>query len=117
MWHSRYLIVTVLGCTIHPRPSVHLRCYSRRIVWTKILPSSRVTCAAPRDSVEQGVQLPPEEDTAAKPVVSVATFTKNTNFKFNTKIRSGLIEADDNNAISMVLYADTVFPDRVCLKW
>ena len=72
--------------------------------------TSRVTCAAPLDSVEQGMHLSPEEDTA-KLVVSVAIFPKNTNFKFITRIRTGLVEADD-----VVLNADTIFPDRVYLK-
>ena len=41
--------------------------------------TSRVTFAAPQDSVDQGVHVSPEEDTA-KPVESVAIFPKSTNF-------------------------------------
>ena len=37
-------------------------------------------------------------------------------FGFITMIRTGLIEADDDNAINLVLNADTIFPDRVYLK-
>ena len=75
--------------------------------------TSRITYAAPRDSVKQGVHLSPEEDTANL-VVSVAIFPKDTNFI--TKLRSGLLETDDNNAINLDLNADTIFPDRVYLK-
>ena len=65
----------------------------------------RVTYAAPRDSVEQGVHLSPEEDTA-KPVVSVAIFPKDTNFI--TKICAGHLEVDRSNATNLVLNADTI---------
>ena len=78
--------------------------------------TSRVTCAAPRDSVEQGVHLSPEEDTA-KPVVSVAIFPKNTNFI--TKIRNGLLETDDNDinlGLNGGVNASTISSDRVYLK-
>ena len=75
--------------------------------------TSRVTYAAPRDYVEQGVHLSPEEDTP-NPVVSVAIFPKDTNFI--TKICSDHLEADGNNAINLVLNADTIFPDRIYLK-
>ena len=57
--------------------------------------------------------LSPEEDTA-KPVVSVAIFPEHTNC--TTKIRTGLLETDDDNAISLDLSADTIFSDRVYLK-
>ena len=78
----------------------------------------RITCAALRDPDEQGVHLSPEEaqEDTAKPIASVAIFPKNTNFKFITKISTGLIKADDDNAINFVLNADTVFPDPVYLK-
>ena len=46
----------------------------------------------------------------------VAIFPKNTNFKFITKICTCLIEDNDDNAINIVLDADTIFPDRVHLK-
>ena len=59
------------------------------------------------------MHLSPEQHTA-KPVVSVAIFPKNTNFI--TKIRTGLLKTDDNNAINLDLNADTIFPDRVYLK-
>ena len=75
--------------------------------------TSRVAYEAPRDSVEQGVQLSPEEDTA-KRVLSVAIFPKDTNFI--TKICTGHLEADGNNAVNLNLNADTIFPDRVYLK-
>ena len=52
------------------------------------------------------MNLSPEEDTAnLKPAVSAAIFTKNTNFRFITKIHTGLIEADDDNAINLALDA------------
>ena len=73
--------------------------------------TSRVTYAAPRDSMEQGVHLSQEDDTA-KPVISVVILPKDTNFI--TKIRTRLIEADDDNAINF--NANTIFPDRVYLK-
>ena len=75
--------------------------------------TSRVTYAAPRDSVEQGVHLSLEEDTA-KLFVSVAIFPMNTNLL--TKISTFLLETDDNNTINLDLNADTIFPDRVYLK-
>ena len=75
--------------------------------------TSRIICAAPRDSVEQGMHLSPEEDTA-KPVVLVAIFPKNTTFI--TKIRTSLLETDDSNAIKLDLNAETIFSDRVYLK-
>ena len=77
--------------------------------------TSRVTCAGPRDSVEQGVHLSPEEDTA-KPVVSarVAIFPKNTNFI--TKMCAGLLETDDDNVINLDLDANTIFQDRIYIK-
>ena len=75
--------------------------------------TSRVTYAAPRDSVEQGVHLSPEEDTA-KAVVSVAIFLKDANFIM--KICNCHLEADGDNAINLVPNADTIFPDRVYLK-
>ena len=59
------------------------------------------------------MHISPEEDTA-KPVVSAAIFPKHTNFI--TKIRTGLLETDDNNAINLDINADTIFPDRVYLK-
>ena len=74
----------------------------------------RVTCAAPRDSVEQDVHLKTEENTG-KPAESVAIFLKNTNFRVSTKIFPCLIETDDDNAINLDLNADTIFPDRVYL--
>ena len=72
--------------------------------------TSRVTYAAPRDSVEQCAHIASEEDTAM-PVVSVAIFPAHTNF--TTKIRTGLIETDDDNRINLDLNADTTFSDRV----
>ena len=77
--------------------------------------TSRISCAAPRDSVEQGVHLSPGEDTA-RPVVSVAIFLKNTNFI--ATILAGLLETDDDNTVNLRLdiNADTFFPDRVYLK-
>ena len=75
--------------------------------------TSRVTYAAPRDSVEQGANILPEED-IAKSVVSVAIFPEHTSFI--TKIRTDLLETDDDNAINLDLNADTIFPDRVHLK-
>ena len=45
-----------------------------------------------------------------------AIFPENTNFKFITKIHTGLIEADDNNAINLVLNAETIFPYWIYLK-
>ena len=59
------------------------------------------------------MHLSPEQHTA-KTVVSVAIVPKNTNFI--TKIRTVLLETDDNNAINLNLNANTVFPDRVYLK-
>ena len=83
--------------------------------------TSSVTYAAPRDSVEQGTLILPEEDTAKPvasvaifPVASVAIFPERTNFF--AKIRTGLLETDDDNALSLGLNADTVFSDRVYLK-
>ena len=52
--------------------------------------TSRVTYAAPKDSVEQGAHIASEEDTAM-PVVSVAIFPAHTNF--TTKIRTGLLDS------------------------
>ena len=75
--------------------------------------TSRVTYGAPRDSLEQGVHIASEKDTAM-PVVSVAIFLAHTNF--NTKTRTGLLETDDHNAINLDLNADTIFPDRIYLK-
>ena len=75
--------------------------------------TSRVIYATPRDSVEHSIHPSPEEDTA-KSVVSVAIFLKNTNFI--TKIRAGLLETGDDNAINHDLNADTILPDRVYLK-
>ena len=72
--------------------------------------TSSVIYAAPRDSVEQGAHIASEED-VAKPVVSVAIFPEHTNF--TTKIRTGLLETDDDKAINLDLNADTIFPDRV----
>ena len=46
--------------------------------------------------------------------MSVARFPKDTNFI--TEIRTGLIEAVDDNAINLDLNADTIVPDRVRLK-
>ena len=74
--------------------------------------TSIVTKAAPRDSVEQGVRSSPED--TAKPVELVAIFPKNTNFI--TKIRTSLLESDDDNAVNLDLNADTIFPDRTYLK-
>ena len=54
--------------------------------------TSRVTYAAPRDSVEQGAHIASEKDTAMS-VVSVAIFLAHTNF--NTKTRAGLLESRD----------------------
>ena len=67
----------------------------------------RVTYPAPQDS-EQGVHFSPEEDTA-KPVVSVAISPKYTNFI--TKICTGHLEADGDNAINLVLNSDSLFLD------
>ena len=51
----------------------------------------------------------------AQPVViSVAMFPKNTNFI--TKIRTCILEADDDNVIDLDLNAYTIFPDRIYLK-
>ena len=49
-------------------------------------------------------------------VVSVPIFPAHTNF--NTKIRTGLLETDDDNTINIDLNADTTFPDqtRIYLK-
>ena len=93
---------------VHPRPSNHPRYHSRRRLWPKLLRES-----APRDPVGQGVHISPEVDTA-KPVVPVAIFPRNTNFA--TKIRNGLLETKDNNAIKPDLNANTIFPERVYLK-
>ena len=75
--------------------------------------TSRVTYAAPRDSVEQGAHIASEKDTAM-PVVSVAVFLALTNF--NTKTRNGLLETDDDIDINLDLNADTTFLDRIYLK-
>ena len=56
--------------------------------------TSRVTYAAPRDSVEQGVHLSPEEDTA-KPVVPVAIFPKDTNII--TQICSNFVPVSESS--------------------
>ena len=45
------------------------------------------------------------------PVASVAIFPAHTNF--TTKIHTGLLEIDDNNAINLDFNADTTFPDRM----
>ena len=97
-------------------PSATLKS-STVLLWQELVDkdTSRVSGAAIRDSVEQGVHLSPEEDTA-KPAVSVAIFPKNTNFKFITQICTGLIEANDDNAINLVLNPDIIFSDRVYLK-
>ena len=58
------------------------------------------------------MHLPPKKDTA-KPVASVAIFPKPENTNFISKIRTCLLENDDNNAI---LKANTIFPDQVYLK-
>ena len=72
-----------------------------------------VKYATPRDAVEQGVHLSPEEDTA-KPVVLLAIFPKDT--IFIAKVRTSLLETDDDNAINLNLNANTIFPDRVYHK-
>ena len=64
-------------------------------------------------SVEQGAHIASEEDTAM-PVVSVAIFQAHTNF--NTKICTGLLETDDDNAIKLDLNVNTIFQDRIYLK-
>ena len=48
------------------------------------------------------------------PVLSVAIFPKNTNFI--AKIRTGLLETDDGNAVNLDTNADAIFPDRVYVK-
>ena len=48
------------------------------------------------------------------PVVSVAIFSEHKNF--TTKIRTCLLQTDDDNAINLDLNADTIFSDRVYLK-
>ena len=68
--------------------------------------TSRVNYAAPRDSVEQGAHIASQEDTAM-PVVLIAIFPAHTNF--TTKIRTGLIATEDDNAINLDLNADTIF--------
>ena len=75
--------------------------------------TSRFTYAAPRVSVEQGAHIASEEDTAMH-VVSVPIFPAHTNF--NTKIRTGLLETDDDNAINLDFNVDTIFADRIYLK-
>ena len=75
--------------------------------------TSRVTYAAPRDSVEQGVP-PSLEEATAKLVALVAIFPKKTNFI--TKISTDLLETDDDNTINLDLNADTIFPDRIYMK-
>ena len=77
--------------------------------------TSRVAecCATPRDSIEQGVHILPEED-KAKPVVLVTIFPKNTDFV--RKIRIALIDTDDDNANNLVRTADTIFLDSVYLQ-
>ena len=74
----------------------------------------RVTYAAPRDSIDQGVHLSPGEDTA-KPLILVDIFPKDTNFM--TKICTCLLETDEYSAINLYLNANTIIPDRVYLKW
>ena len=69
--------------------------------------TSRVTCAAPRDSVEQGTHMSLEED-KAKPVVSVAIFQAQEQTNFITKICAGHLEVDRSNATNLVLNADTI---------
>ena len=73
----------------------------------------RVTYAAPRDSIDQGVHLSPGEDTA-KPLILVDIFPKDTNFM--TKICTCLLETDEYSAINLYLNANTIIPDRVYLK-
>ena len=75
--------------------------------------TSRVTYSAPRDSVDQGAHIASEEDTAM-PAVSVTIFPAHTDF--TAKIRTDLLETDDNNAMNLDLNTDTIFPDRVYLK-
>ena len=73
--------------------------------------TSRFIYAVPRDSVdsvEQGVHILSEDDTANS-VVSVTIFPKNTNFI--TKIRNSLNKADDDNANNLVLNADIIISD------
>ena len=115
--HYFQAVVRYYGLRTGPRPiRDNLRYYSRTNSQEPVdEDTSRVTFAAPRYPVEQGVDLSPEKD-IAKPVVSVSIFPKNTNFI--TNIRTGLIEADDDNAINLASdpNADTIFPDRVYLK-
>ena len=86
---------------------------STALLWQEIVDqdTSRVTYAAPRDSVEQGAHIASEGDTAM-PVVSAAIFPKDTNL---TRTCTNHLEADGNSAISLVLHADTIFPGRVYL--
>ena len=104
---SRYLVVLGWTAILRVDSESSTVLLSQEIV---VEDTSRVTYAAPRVSVEQGAHISPEEDTAM-PVVSVAIFPKNTNFI--TKIRTGLLWTDDNNAINLDLNANTIFPDRV----
>ena len=71
--------------------------------------TSKVIYAAPRDSLEQGIHLSPEEDTA-KPMVFGGYLRE------EHELRTCLLENQDNNAINLELNADTIFPDRVYLK-
>ena len=54
----------------------------------------------PLETLEHGAHIASEEDTA-KPVVSVAISTKNTNVIIITKIRTRLLETDDDNATNL----------------
>ena len=83
----------------HPRPTCG-RCYLESHLCRPSRP-----CRAGRASLTRGGY------SQAFPSVAIPT-----NTKLITKIRTGPIEADDGNAINLVLNADTILPDRIYLK-
>ena len=109
-WLSWYLLVLGLTAT-HAKPLNHLWYYSRRRLWTQSRRHFESHLCCPSKLCRAG-HLSPEEETS-KPVVSVAIFPKNTNFI--TKIHTGILESDDDNAINLDLQvnADPIFPDRI----